>query len=149
MFIQGVNSGYKKITVTVSFWIFPAREECRPTCWNKEGLKRMRRLDFCLSQCFWRDKDTYIKLWERRNKNRVKVKNSDINVCVCREKKKKKKNSENKFPLIYARGVKSLSTAWHITAEGGSRSQKYALEDRALTYGIFLWVAYFDPEYVI
>lgn len=39
--------------LTVSFWIFPAREEWSPTCWNSEGLNRTRRLDFCLSQCFW------------------------------------------------------------------------------------------------
>lgn len=37
---------------TFSFWIFPAREEWVPTCWKSEGLKRILRFAFCLSQCF-------------------------------------------------------------------------------------------------
>ena len=39
---------------TLSFWIFPASDEWTPTCWNNEGLKRILRLAFCRSQCFWR-----------------------------------------------------------------------------------------------
>lgn len=37
---------------TFSFWIFPAKEEWVPTCWKSEGLKRILRFAFCLSQCF-------------------------------------------------------------------------------------------------
>ena len=44
----------RAVRLTVSFWIFPAREEWSPTCWNREGLKRTRRLDFCRSQCFYK-----------------------------------------------------------------------------------------------
>lgn len=46
--------------ITLSFWIFPAREECVPTCWKRDGLKRMRRFAFCLSQCFCGTQRTFI-----------------------------------------------------------------------------------------
>jgi len=35
------------------------------------------------------------------------------------------------------------------SAKSLSMSQKDTRRKRVLTYGIFLWVAYFDPEYVI
>lgn len=55
--IDGVTVSNERWEVdrTVSFWIFPVREECSPMCWNRDGLKRIRMLDFCLSQCFCRD----------------------------------------------------------------------------------------------
>lgn len=45
---------------TFSFWIFPANDEWVPTCWNKEGLNRIRRFAFCRSQCFWKINIHYI-----------------------------------------------------------------------------------------
>lgn len=44
--------------VTLSFWIFPARDEWVPTCWKSDGLNRILRFAFCRSQCFWRTQNT-------------------------------------------------------------------------------------------
>lgn len=49
-----IIQSYTHTLVTLSFCIFPAREEWVPTCWKRDGLKRILRLAFCLSQCFWR-----------------------------------------------------------------------------------------------
>lgn len=52
---QATCSLDRELVPTFSFCIFPAKEEWVPTCWKSEGLKRILRFAFCLSQCFWNE----------------------------------------------------------------------------------------------
>ncbi len=65
-----------------------------------------------------------------------------------------KKDLKNKFTFCYTQEVwKASHYLTHhsrVCVEFNvTETHTHTYSQRALTYGIFLWVAYFDPEYVI
>lgn len=65
-------------------------------------------------------------------------------MCVFVERKKNQKTSFRSSTLEVRKASPLPGASQQRVAQGHGN-----ILDRALTYSIFLWVAYFDPEYVI